>query len=72
MNQYTDGEYVFYVSSLIGGDTYSICKRRIGSDSMSIKRWCSRSNPIVSTPQEAGRILEKTAVKRRWTLYFDD
>lgn len=66
--EFTDGQYIYYVSALIGSDTWAVCKREADKKPMGIHKYRSPKNPTVSTPEEAYSNMVALAKKKGWRL----
>ena len=67
--KYTDGQYVYYVSGLLGDKQYSVCKRAINSKPLGNHRYRAKDNKVVCTFKEAQEYLDLLAWNKRWIEY---
>lgn len=72
-NQYTDGEYVYYVAPIYGDNMFAVCKKKLQSDKLySLHRYRGRDNNPTNVQEKAQRYLEELAVAKGWQLFFEE
>ncbi len=70
MTKYTDGNYVYYVSGLLGDNQYAVCKKPNLKKTFGNHKYKSNANKVVNTADEAQEYLDRIADKHGWIPYI--
>ena len=68
-DEYTDGDYIYYVAAISGRDKWAICKKAIGWQGVGLHKYRAKDNAISPTWEKSYGILKALAKKKGWRPY---